>query len=365
MAGPFSAAALAERLGAVVEGDGERLLRGVAGLERAGPDELSFLANRRYLPALRATAAGAVLVGVHEARETGATLLRVANPYLAFAQALSIFSPIDWPQAGVHPSAVLGAGAQVEGATIEALAYVGPGAMVGPGSWVEPGAVIGPGAQVGAACRIMAGAVVAAGCRLGDRVWLNPGAVVGAEGFGFVPTPGGLVKIPQTGGVTVEDDVEIGANTCVDRAAMGETRVGRGARLDNLVQIGHAADIGENSVLVALSGVAGSAQLGSGTVLAARATVLGHLRLGAGVQVGAGSLVTEDVPPGRKVSGTPAVEHGRWLRSAVAVRDLPALLDRVRSLERRVMELERAGPPDDQPAAGAAPPSGAGRDRDR
>ena len=352
MAGPITAADLAARLGARLEGEGALLLRGVAGLEEAGPDQLSFLANRRYLPALRSTRAGAVLVGLQEEVPPHCTLLRVADPYLAFAQALDLFAPLAWPPPGVHPRAVVAEDAVVEGATIEALAFVGAGAVVGPGTWVEPGVVIGPGARVGARCRLMARAVVAAGCVLGDRVWLNPGAVVGGEGFGFVPTAQGPVKIPQAGIARVDDDVEIGANSCVDRAALGETRVRRGARLDNLVQVGHAADVGPGSLLVAFSGVAGSARLGAGVVLAARAAILGHLRVGDRAQVGAGSLVTADVPAGARVSGTPAIPHGRWLATAAALGDLPALLRRLRSLEAQVSALEARLPLPHPPRSG-------------
>ena len=232
--------------------------------------------------------------------------------------------------------------AVVEGARIDAFAVVGAGAVVGPGTWVESGAFVGPGACVGRDCRLMPSSVVCAGCVLGDRVWLNPGAVVGGEGFGFAPSPTGLVKIPQVGVAIIEDDVEIGSNSAVDRAAMAETRVGRGAKLDNLVQVGHAAVVGAHSTLIAYSGVAGSSRLGRGVVLAARASVLGHLTLGDGVQVGASSTVHDDQPAGARVTGTPAIEHRRWLRAATAFSDLPDLLRKFRALEGRVEALEAA-----------------------
>jgi UDP-3-O-[3-hydroxymyristoyl] glucosamine N-acyltransferase len=187
---------------------------------------------------------------------------------------------------------------------------------------------------VGRDCLLMANAVVCDGCVLGDRVVLNPGAVVGAEGFGFAPTPQGHVKIPQVGRAVVESDVELGANSCVDRAAMGETRVGRGTKADNLVQIGHAAQIGEHALLVAYSAIAGSARLGRFVTLAAKALVLGHLRIGDGVQVGAGSMVRGDLEPGEKVTGYPAFEHARWRRAALAFEELPEMLKRLRRLER-------------------------------
>lgn len=336
---PFSVAELALALGGVVEGEAGRALVDVRGLAEAGPEHLSFLSNRRYARALAGTRAGAVLVD-RTTKAPGITLIRVDDPYLAFARALALFHPQSQPRPRVDERAWVAPDAVVEGARVEAFAWIGPGAIVGPGTWVEATAVIGEGAVVGRDCRLMPGSVVCAGCVLGDRVWLNPGAVVGGEGFGFAPSPEGLVKIPQVGVAVIEDDVEIGANSCVDRGALTETRVRRGAKLDNLVQIGHAAEVGEHDTLVAYSGVAGSSRLGRGVVLAARATVLGHLEIGDGVTVGASSTVHDDQPAGARVTGTPAIEHRRWLRAATAFGELPELLSRMRALEARVADLE-------------------------
>lgn len=335
----FPASELARRLGGDVEGDGAVVLTGVRGLTEAGPEHLSFLSNRRYVRQLAATRAGAVLVDRTVDRR-GRTVIRCDDPYAAFARALALFHPLAWPAPGVDPRAAVAPDAVVDGATIEAFASVGPGAVVGPGSWLEPGAVVGAGSAVGRDCRLMSHAVVCAGCTLGDRVWLNPGAVVGGEGFGFAPTAQGHVKIPQVGRAVIEDDVEIGANSCVDRAALGETRVRRGAKLDNLVQVGHAAEVGEHSLMVACSGVAGSSRLGRGVTLAAKAAVLGHLEIGDGVQVGVASVVHGDLPAGARVTGVPAIEHRRWLRAATAFGDLPDLVREVRELRARVAELE-------------------------
>jgi len=336
----WTVAALAERLGADVEaqpGDAGRVLVGLAPLEEAGPDRLAFVSNRRYVRALAESRAGAVLLD-RSTPAQGHVALRVDDPYLAFARALALFHPPSPVQPGVHPSAVVAPDAVVDGVEVRALAYVGPGARVGPGTVLEPGSVVGAGVVLGRDCRLMANAVVCDGCVLGDRVWLNPGAVVGAEGFGFAPTPEGHVKIPQVGRAVVESDVEIGANSCVDRAALGETRLGRGSKLDNLVQIGHAARVGEHALLVAYAAVAGSARLGRFATLAAKALVLGHLRVGDGVQVGAGSMVAGDLPDGARVSGWPAFEHRAWRRAALALRDLPEALARLRRIEK-----ERAG----------------------
>ena len=223
---------------------------------------------------------------------------------------------------------------------MDALAWVGPGATLHPGAWIQAGAVVGAGSSVGPRARLMPNAVLMDGCSVGARAVLNPGAVVGGDGFGFAPTQDGLRKIPQVGVAVVEADVELGSNSCVDRPALGETRVRHGAKLDNFVQVGHAADIGPHSILVAYAGVAGSSRLGAGTVLAAKAAVLGHRTLGKGVQVGVASVVHDDQGDGARVSGVPAIPHGTWLRAATATASLPALLKEVRALRTRVHALE-------------------------
>lgn len=337
---------LADALGGTVEGDATLPLVGVATISGAGPEHVSFLANRRYAAAFRSSAAGCVLVGLDEPTPDGGTVIRVRDPYAAFAVALGCFHPQRRPGPRVDPRAHVADDAVVDGATIEAFAWVGPGAVVGSGTWVETGAVVGAGAVVGRDARLMPHSVVCEGCVLGDRVWLNPGAVVGGEGFGFAPTAEGNIKIPQVGRAVVEDDVELGSNACVDRAALGETIVRRGAKLDNLTQVGHAAEIGEHTLMVAYSGVAGSAKLGRRVALGARGTVLGHIEVGDGVQVGVGGVLHRSVPAGQRVSGVPAIPHKAWLRAASSFKDLPELVRELRRLTARVAELEArlAGP---------------------
>ena len=326
-------AALAARVGGHIEGDADLEIAGVAGLEEAGPTQLSFLSNRRYATLFRNSQAGAVLVGKAESAH-GKTVVRCDDPYLAFAKALAIFHPEPKPVPGIHPLAVVEGVAT--GATVMAFAYVGVGAAVGEGTVLQPHTYVGAGARVGRDCRLMAGSVVMDGCVVGNRVVLNPGAVIGGEGFGFVPTPSGLVKIPQTGRAVVADDVEVGANSCVDRAAMGDTTLGAGSKPDNLVQVGHAAEIGAHNVLVAYSAVAGSTRTGTGVTMAARTLLLGHLDIGNGVMIGAMSMVTGDVPAGEKRTGSPAIEHRDWLRVAAAQKELPELLRRVAALEKKL-----------------------------
>ncbi len=237
----WTAGDLADALGGVVEGDRDLLLRGVRGLDEAGPDELSFVSNRRYVRKLATSRAGAVLVSPGQAARGEHTLIRLADPYEAFARALRLFHPLEWPEAGVSPRAHVDPTATVDGATIEAFAVVEAGAVVGPGAWIQSHAYVGKNGRIGAEARLMPHSVVLEACEVGARSWLNPGSVVGSEGFGFAPTRSGNVKIPQVGRAVVGEDVELGANTCVDRAALGETRVAQGAKLDNLVQVGHAA----------------------------------------------------------------------------------------------------------------------------
>jgi UDP-3-O-[3-hydroxymyristoyl] glucosamine N-acyltransferase len=328
---------LARALGGTVEGDPERWLIGVLGLEDAGPDHLSFLANRRYFRQLRSTRAGAILVGPQD-QAPGHTLIRCPDPYAAFARALRLFHPETRPPPIIDPRAVVEG--EALGATVMAFAYVGAGATVGKGSILQPFVYVGAGAEVGENCLLMAGSVVMDGCRLGDRVVLNPGAVVGSEGFGFAPTLEGLLKIPQVGIAVVESDVELGAQSCVDRAAMGETRLGMGSKLDNFVQIGHAAQVGPHCTLVAYAAVAGSSRVGAQSVLAARSLVLGHLELAPKTQLGACSMLTESTKEGEQRSGIPAISHPDWLKVAATTKRIPELLERVAALERELEKLQ-------------------------
>lgn len=339
MGDPLTLSEVAALVGGTVEGNGDRVVRTVRSLDVAGADDLSFLANRRYLPLARRSGAGAILVAPGVLLD-GVDRIVVADPYRAFAQVMHHWHPVVTPEAGVDPASWVAPDADVEGARIDAFAWVGAGATVGSGTWLQAGAVVGAGAVIGRDCRLMPQAVVMEECVLGDRVWLNPGAVVGAEGFGFAPSPDGHLKIPQVGVVSIGDDVEIGANSCVDRAALDTTRVRSGAKLDNLVQVGHAADVGEHSLMVAFSGVAGSSRLGKGVVLAAKAAVLGHISVGDGARVGVASAVTSGVDPGGEVTGVPAIKHSRWRRAATAFGDLDQLTKTVRKLEKRIAQLE-------------------------
>jgi UDP-3-O-[3-hydroxymyristoyl] glucosamine N-acyltransferase len=334
---------LAERLDCRLEGDGEVEIHRVAGIERAAPGDVTFVANPKYQKLLLSTRASAVIV--HAAMPvsgTHAAVLRSAEPYLAFARAIAALGSFPRPPAGVHPSSVVAPDATVApDASIGALAIIGPAAVIGPRTIVYPLAVVGAGAVVGADCVIHAQVSVRDGVQIGDRVVVQDGAVVGADGFGFVKQADGThLKIPQRAGVVIEDDVEIGANTTIDRPAVGETRIRAGAKIDNLVQIAHGVTVGERVLLAAQVGIAGSTVLEDDVVLAGQVGVAGHVRIGKGVVATAQTGVPNSVEPGERISGYPAISSREWLKSSAVFRQLPALKKRVAELEQRIAELE-------------------------
>jgi UDP-3-O-[3-hydroxymyristoyl] glucosamine N-acyltransferase len=341
---------LARLVGAEVRGDGTRTVRGVAGLEDAGPEHVAFFANARYRAELARTRACAVIVAEDEAPlvPDGAARLVAPQPYVAFAKASAFFHPEDRPAAGMHPSAHVGAGAEIDPtASVGPRCIVGRGARVGPRSVLHPGAAVLDEARIGADCVLWTGAVVRERCVLGDRVVLQPNAVVGSDGFGFAFDLEGdgegpvHRKVPQAGIARIEDDVELGACTCVDRATLGETVVGRGTKVDNLVQIGHNVRIGPLSLVVAQVGISGSTQIGKGVVLAGQVGIVGHVKIGDGARIGAQAGVPNDVPEGATYTGYPAMPHREWLRTMAALPRVPDLVKQVRKLEARVAELEK------------------------
>jgi UDP-3-O-[3-hydroxymyristoyl] glucosamine N-acyltransferase len=332
---------LARQLGCRLEGDGTIDVVRVAGIEDAGPGEVTFLANPKYAPKLAATRASAVIA---DASVTAApcAILRTAHPYLAFAAAVGLLTPpvrsvpgIS-PLASVDPSAELG-----EGVTIAAFVAIGPRVRIGARTVVRPHASIGAGSSVGTDCLIHAHVSIREDVTIGHRVVVQDAAVIGSDGFGFARRPDGThQKIPQVGRVVVEDDVEIGAHTAVDRPAVGETRIAAGAKIDNLVQVAHGVKIGRNVLLAAQVGIAGSTALDDDVMMAGQSGATGHVHLGRGAVVGAKSAVTKDVEAGRHVVGIPAGDAGEWRQSAVLLRRLPEFRKILTDLEARLAALE-------------------------
>jgi UDP-3-O-[3-hydroxymyristoyl] glucosamine N-acyltransferase len=345
-------AELAARAGGEVVGDGERVIAAFASLEDAGPEDLSLYADARYRAAAAASAAGALLMpraaGGGPALEPppGRDLVLVADPRRAMALVLAALHPPHRPEPGVHPTAVVGAGC-----AIDPSAHVGPYAVVGAGSTLEAEVVIEAHAVVGRDCRIGAGsrlhphAVLYDRTELGARCELHAGAVVGCDGFGYAAGGDGLPsKVPQVGRAVLGPDVEIGANSTIDRATLGATRVGAGSKLDNLVHLGHNVQLGRGCLLAAHVGIAGSTRLGDGVVLAGQVGVTDHLEIGAGAQVAAKSAVMKSVAAGTRVGGIPARDLVRWQRQVAAAGRLAGLVRRVAALERRLgMKDEGSG----------------------
>ncbi len=336
---------LAELLGARLEGDGALPVEGIASLEQAAAGQLSFLANPRYLELLARTRAGAVLLREEDLEHlpAGAAALVVRDPYLEFARALELYHPAPaYEQRGRHPSAVVDPDSDIHPETwIGPFVHIERGCVVGRGSRILAACTLYENVVLGEDCLLHGGCQIRENCRLGDRVVLQNGVVVGSEGFGFTPDGrGGLRKIPQTGDVILEDDVEIGANSCVDRATMGSTVVERGTKLDNLVQVAHNVRIGEHTVMAALSGIAGSSEVGRHCKIGGGVSISGHLRVGDRVQVGGRSAVIGSISDDRTVAGFPARDHGDFLKQGAALASLPDLLRKVRRLEGRIAELE-------------------------
>jgi UDP-3-O-[3-hydroxymyristoyl] glucosamine N-acyltransferase len=334
---------LAERLQCRLEGDGELDITRVAGIEHAGEGDLTFVANPRYQAFLTTTTASAVLVTPDvDAPQGGPALLRSGHPYLAFAQALGLLAERTPPTPGIDPSSIVAADATLGAdVSIGALAIVGARVRVGARTVIHPAAVIAADAAIGDDCVIHARVSIRERVQVGHRVIVQDGAVIGSDGFGFVRQPDGThVKIPQHADVVIEDDVEIGANTTIDRPAVGETRIRAGAKIDNLVQIAHGVTVGHRTLFAAQVGIAGSTVVEDDVVLAGQVGVAGHIRIGKGVVATAQTGIPNSIDPGTMVSGYPAIRNRDWLKSSAVFRNLPALKKRVVELEQRIAELE-------------------------
>jgi UDP-3-O-[3-hydroxymyristoyl] glucosamine N-acyltransferase len=330
-ASPHTAAALAERFGLSVRGDGERRIDGVATLARAGGTQLAFLANPRYRGQLADSGAGVVVMREEDAEGHAGTALVATDPYVAFAKIAALFDHRPATTPGIHPSAAIDPGAEVSPqASIGPFVSIGAGSRVGAGALIGPGCVIGEDCVVGEGCELVARVTLVRRVRLGRRVLIHPGAVLGADGFGLAMEHGHWLKVPQLGGVTIGDDCEIGANTTIDRGALDDTVLEEDVRLDNQIQIGHNVRIGAHSAMAGCSAVAGSATIGRYCLIGGGAGVLGHLEVCDRVVITAMSLVTASIrEPGEYSSGTPLMDNRSWRRSAVRFKQLDALARQV------------------------------------
>lgn len=335
---------LAELVGARLVGDGELIIDDAASIDDAGAAHITFVASSKLIKGIGAVTAGALIVAEKDSERDelkGRNLLVVPEPALAFAKILDTLRPEPVPEPGVHPGAEVHPGAVIApGASVGAFVVVKEGAKIGENATVHPGVYIGHGSTVGEGSVIYPGVTIREGTKIGARVVIHANTAIGSDGFGFVPTDDGYKKIPQRGTVTIEDDCEIGSCVTIDRATTGETVIGRGTKIDNLVQVAHNVRIGENSVIVAQVGISGSTKVGSNVQIGGQAGLVGHINIGDNVRIGAKSGVSNDIAAGEAFSGSPAVPHGTWLRAQTIIKRLPELKKLVESMEKRIKELE-------------------------
>jgi len=336
---------LAARLQCVLDGDGEIEVERVAAIHDAGPGDVTFLANPKYEKALPATRASAVILHTNGPAAPCATL-RSPEPYLAFARAVGLFAPDDRPAAGVHAMTAVAPDARVGAdVAIGAFVVVGSGATIGDRTVVYPNVTIGPGVRIGDDCVIHANVSIRERVSIGHRVVLQDGVVLGGDGYGFVRRSDGThEKIPQVAAVVIEDDVEIGANTTVDRPAVGETRIKAGAKIDNLVQIAHGVSIGRNALMAAQVGISGSTTIGDDVIFGGQVGVGGHLTIGQGAIAVGQSGVTNSLEPGERVAGYPAIDNRTWRRASVLFKQLPELKKRIDALEAELAKRKEKDP---------------------
>lgn len=333
---------LAERLDAELLGDPDLRIQRLRPLDEAESEDLSFLHNKKYVSSARQSRAGAIIAS-DAASLPGRNVLVVAEPYLALARALELIHPRLPEPEGVDSSAVLAEGVLLgAGVSVGAQAVIAEACEIGAKTRIGAGCILGRGVQIGANCLLHPRVVVEDGCRIGNRCILQAGVVIGGDGFGYATVDGVHHKVPQVGIVVIEDDVELGANVCVDRATLGETRIGRGAKVDNLVQIAHNVVVGPGSILVSQVGIAGSTSLGAYVVMGGQAGAAGHLKIGDGAQISAKTGVFKDLGPGELVSGIPARPRREWVRAQAGLARLYKMKKRVEALERELEKLKEA-----------------------
>ncbi len=332
---------LARLVGGKVVGDPHLIIKGIAGIEDAGPDQITFLANPRYANKARVSRAGAIIVSP-EWQPLPKNLIVSADPYLSLAKIASFFAQKRQEYIGVSHLACVDETANIDSeVSIHPFVYVGAGSAIGKGTRIYPGAFVGDKVRIGENCQIYPNVSILDGTVLGDRVIIHSGTVVGSDGFGYAPSPSGYQKIPQVGIVQIDDDVEIGANCTIDRATFGRTWIKKGTKIDNLVQVAHNVEVGEHSILISQVGISGSTKLGDQVILAGQVGVAGHLSIGDRVRVGAQSGVAHSIPSDSDMSGSPAIDHKTWLKCSAVYPRLPQMRKVIRELEQKVKELEQ------------------------
>jgi UDP-3-O-[3-hydroxymyristoyl] glucosamine N-acyltransferase len=340
----FTLADIAARLGAELRGDGTHRITGLHTLAAAGPEHLSFLSNPRYRSTLKSTRAGAVILRPDDAGDFDGNLLLLANPYYGYAQLAALFDRTPRPPAGIHATAVVGEGTVIDPtAAIGARAVIGDGVEIGAGTVIEAGAVVHARTTIGCDCRIRANAVVYHDCVIGNRVNIHSGAIIGGDGFGFANDRGRWRKIAQIGRVVIHDDVDIGANTTVDRGALDDTVIHEGVIIDNLVQIAHNVVVGAHTAIAGCCGVSGSTRIGAHCVLAGGVGLVGHIEIADGVTITGMTMVTKSITePGSYSGGTAFEPSEKWKKTAVRVRQLDDMARRLRQLEAELMLLRKS-----------------------
>ncbi len=332
---------IAELVNGTVVGDGNTVIHDVKGINEAGKGDLTFIANPKYRSKLGTTRASAVLVSA-EIEDSGKNLLIVKDPYVSMAKILGIYYPEKRDDVTVSENAFIADGAEITGdVTVYPGVYIGDGARIGSGVILYPGVFVGNNVIIGENSILYPNVTVYRKCIIGKRVILHAGVVVGSDGFGFANPGVENLKVPQVGFVQIDDDVEIGANTTIDRGTLEKTWIKKGVKIDNLVQIAHNVVIGENSVIVAQVGISGSTRLGKSVILGGQVGLVGHLDIGDNVMVGAQSGVPEDIPSNQVVSGSPHMPHRKWLRVQAHLPQLPEMRRTINSLQKKIEELEK------------------------
>lgn len=339
----FTIAQIAAMVGGTVEGDPQATVNTFAKIEEGHPGAISFLANEKYTHHIYSTGSTAVLVrrDFEPEHPVKATLIRVDDPYATVAALLEMVAKaMEHTPSGIEQPCFIAEGVEIpEDAYIGAFSYIGKGATIEAGAKIYPQCYVGENARIGAGTVLYPGVKIYKGCRIGQRCILHSGVVIGSDGFGFAPENGHYHKIPQLGIVEIADDVEIGANTTVDRAVMGATRIGSGTKLDNLIQVAHNCTIGSDTVMASQSGIAGSTHIGSNCVIGGQVGFAGHIHVGDRVQIGAQSGIPSDVPEGSRIMGYPAMDYNRFARTTVHIKNLGDLFARVAELEKNIKKI--------------------------